>query len=84
MKPFQLAGKPGGFLGWLACRRRVDGVSLRQALACGATMASLAIEDFSPRRLVETGPEEVAERLRVLHRMMHYELVPDFPPAPLP
>jgi hypothetical protein len=51
---------------------------LRQALACGATMASLAIEDFSPRRLVEARPEEIAERLATLHRMMHFDLVEPF------
>ena len=69
----------GGFLGWLARSGRLDGAGLRQALACGATMASLAIEDFSPRHLAETGPEEIAERLRAVHRMIYFELEPPFP-----
>jgi hypothetical protein len=66
----------GGFLGWLARCGRLDGAALRQALAFGTTMASLAIESFSPQRLVETGPDELFERLRLLHSMVHYDLEP--------
>jgi sugar/nucleoside kinase (ribokinase family) len=69
----------GGFLGWLARSGRIDGASLRQALAFGATMASLAIEAFSPRRLAETTPEELSERLRLVHAMVHYDLETVFP-----
>ena len=68
----------GGFLGWLARSDRVDGPAMRQALACGTTMASLAIEDFSPKRLVETSPKEVEDRLRTLYQMAHYDLEPVF------
>jgi sugar/nucleoside kinase (ribokinase family) len=68
----------GGFLGWLARCGATDGNALCQALACGTTMASLAIEDFSPRRLVETDPDEIADRVRLLHRMVHYDLQRDF------
>jgi sugar/nucleoside kinase (ribokinase family) len=64
----------GGFLGWLARAGELSGDSLRQALSCGAAMASLAIEDFSPRRLAEAGWEELAERLKTLHAMVHYDL----------
>ena len=35
------------------------GDALRQAMACGTAMASLAIESFSPQRLVETTPQEI-------------------------
>ena len=41
---------------------------------CGTAMASLAIESFSPRRLVETSTDEIAERVRRLHGMVHYNL----------
>ena len=68
----------GGFLGWLARCGRIDGGSLRQALACGATMASLAIESFSPRRLVETAHADIAERLRTLHKMIDFDLEEPF------
>jgi sugar/nucleoside kinase (ribokinase family) len=72
----------GGFLGWIANRGRTEGPALRQGLACGTTMASLAIEDFSPRRLVETDAAEVEGRLKTLYQMVHYDLEPLFPAAP--
>jgi sugar/nucleoside kinase (ribokinase family) len=65
----------GGFIGWLARCGARDGNALRQALSLGATMASLAIEDFSPRRLAEVDPGEISARLRTLHGMMHFDLV---------
>lgn len=66
----------GGFLGWLARCGRLDGGALRQALACGTAMASLAIESFSPQRLVEAAPGEIAGRVAELHRMVYFELEP--------
>lgn len=72
----------GGFLGWIARRRSVDPMCMRQALVCGTAMASLAIEDFSPRRLIEARREEVAERLGIMHSMVHFDLLPAFPPDP--
>jgi sugar/nucleoside kinase (ribokinase family) len=64
----------GGFLGWLARSGRLDGDSLRQGLACGAAMASLAIEAFSPQRLIETTATEISERVAALHRMVSFHL----------
>jgi sugar/nucleoside kinase (ribokinase family) len=64
----------GGFLGWLARSGKGDGDALRQALACGTAMASLAIEDFSPRRLLETNREEISRRVELLHRMSSFAL----------
>ncbi|MBI5711267.1 MAG: sugar kinase [Candidatus Eisenbacteria bacterium] len=66
----------GGFLGWLARCGRADGDMLQQAMVCGTTTASLAIEDFSPRRLVETDRTEIAARVALLHRMIHFDLEP--------
>jgi sugar/nucleoside kinase (ribokinase family) len=68
----------GGFLGWLARSGRMDGDALRQALVCGAAMASLAIEGFSPVRLVETSPDEIRRRVARLHQMVHFDLQPLF------
>ena len=68
----------GGFMGMLARFGRTDGEALRQAMACGTAMASLAIESFSPTRLIETGPDEIAGRVRALHGMVHYDLFPMF------
>jgi len=66
----------GGFLGWLARSGRTDGPALRQALACGSAMASIAIEDFSPRRLVESSVADLADRLATLHAMSRFDLEP--------
>lgn len=68
----------GGFLGWLARRESHDGDALRQGLACGAAMASIAVEAFSPRRLIETTPEEIVARVTALHRMVSFRLDPLF------
>lgn len=69
----------GGFLGWLARTGRLDGDTLRQALACGTAMASIAIEGFSPARLDEAPRHEIAGRVELLHRMVHFDLAPLFP-----
>jgi sugar/nucleoside kinase (ribokinase family) len=68
----------GGFLGWLAKSGRDDGGALRQALACGTAMASLAIEDFSPRGLLDADRDEIARRVALLHRMTSFDLSPVF------
>jgi sugar/nucleoside kinase (ribokinase family) len=68
----------GGFLGLLARLGRLDGEALRQAMACGTAMASLAIESFSPARLVETDRAEIEGRVKALHGMVHYDLFPIF------
>ena len=68
----------GGFIGWLARSGRHDADALRQALACGAAMASLAIESFSPEPLVATSPGEIEERLTTLHKMVHFSLTRPF------
>ena len=64
----------GGFVGLLARLDRSDGEVLRQAMACGTAMASLAIESFSPTRLVETTPTEIEGRVGELHGLVHYDL----------
>lgn len=68
----------GGFLGWLARCGRSDGEALRQGLACGTAMASLAIQAFSPQRLWEAEPNEIQRRVEELHRMVHFDLQPLF------
>lgn len=72
----------GGFLGWIARCGRLDSPALRQALVCGAAMASLAIEAFSPERLIATGADEIAERVATLQRMAHFDLEPLFNSRP--
>ena len=64
----------GGFLGWLARCGRDDGRARRQALACGTAMASLAIEDFSPRRLLDADRDEISRRIATLHSLVSFDL----------
>jgi hypothetical protein len=45
-------------------------------MLCGTAMASIAIESFSPRRLVECAPGEIASRVQELHQMIYLELKP--------
>jgi len=68
----------GGFIGMLARCGRTDGGALRQAMACGTALASLAIESFSPERLLETSTDEIEGRVRALHSMVHFDLFPMF------
>lgn len=68
----------GGFLGWMARCGDAGGGSVAQALVCGTTMASLAIEEFSPRRLLEADRGEIRSRVERLHRMVHFDLRPLF------
>jgi sugar/nucleoside kinase (ribokinase family) len=68
----------GGFLGWLARCGRLDGQALRQALACGTAMASIAIEGFSPYGVARAERTEIARRVALLHGMVHFRLEPLF------
>ncbi len=66
----------GGFLGYLARRDDRGDAAVRHAMLCGTALASIAIESFSPRRLVECTPGEIAQRVQELHRMIHLDLKP--------
>ena len=66
----------GGFLGYLARHDTRADASVRHAMLCGTAMASIAIESFSPRRLVECSPGEIAERVKELHQMIALDLKP--------
>jgi len=68
----------GGFMGLLARLDRADGGALRQAMACGTAMASMAIEAFSPARIADTTTGEIEGRVRELHELVHYDLSPMF------
>jgi sugar/nucleoside kinase (ribokinase family) len=68
----------GGFLGWLARSGAGDTNARRQGLACGAAMASLAIESFSTQRLMETTAAEIRDRVAALHGLVSFRLDPTF------
>jgi hypothetical protein len=65
-------------MGLLARLDRADGGALRQAMACGTAMASMAIEAFSPARIADTTTREIEDRVRELHELVHYDLSPMF------
>jgi len=52
----------GGFLGYLAKKRKIDIQSVRKALLYGSVMASFAIEDFSIRRFLSLKKEDILDR----------------------
>jgi sugar/nucleoside kinase (ribokinase family) len=66
----------GGFLGYLARRGDDHQDGLRHGLLCGTALASIAIEAFSPQRLVECDTHEIGRRVEELHRMIHFDLQP--------
>src|SRR5437867_13409465 len=63
----------GGWSSDVCSSDLIDGEVLRQAMACGTAMASLAIEAFSPERLVETSPVEIEGRVGELHGLVRSE-----------
>jgi sugar/nucleoside kinase (ribokinase family) len=59
----------GGMMGYLARAGGLTEEALRKALAYGTVVASLTVEDFGLRRLVESRLEEVEERVAELEQM---------------
>jgi len=52
----------GGFIGYLASRRRIDGAAMRQALVFGSVMASFCVENFSVGSLFRLKGATIAGR----------------------
>ncbi len=64
----------GGFLGALAGGPLEHPGRLRRAMVLGSVTGSLAVEEFSVRRLARTERAEVAARAREFRKMTHFEL----------
>jgi sugar/nucleoside kinase (ribokinase family) len=60
----------GGFLGYLASRRRLSADVLREAAIQGTVAASCAIEDFGPFRLASVDDGEIESRVRTVNKML--------------
>lgn len=60
----------GGVIGALARTGQMNGHSFRTAMLYGNALGSLAVEDFSVRRLVAADPEEIEHRVGTLRAMM--------------
>jgi sugar/nucleoside kinase (ribokinase family) len=63
----------GGFLGALARSERIDERALRTAMLYGNVLGSLAVEDFSVRRIVEADQHVLDRRLNQLAAMTALE-----------
>lgn len=59
----------GGFLGALALSPKIDEAALHRAMLYGNVFGSLAVEDFSVRRIVEADRREIDRRLKKLEAM---------------
>ena len=63
----------GGFVGYLARCRRLDDVSLRQAVVYGSVLASFNVEDFSLNRLKTLKTCNLRERYLKFKEFTHFE-----------
>jgi sugar/nucleoside kinase (ribokinase family) len=61
----------GGLLGYLEQAGEWERPPLREAMVCGAAMASFSVESFSPSRLVQTNRAEIIARVEDIRRMTH-------------
>jgi len=61
----------GGLLGFLEQASEWQRPPLREAMVCGAAMASFSVESFSPSRLVQTNRAEIVARVEDIRRMTH-------------
>ncbi|MCK9614860.1 MAG: PfkB family carbohydrate kinase [Candidatus Omnitrophica bacterium] len=62
----------GGVIGYLASNRNLNDDSLRRAIVYGNIMATFAVEDFGPWRLVSLTKPEIEKRLRVFKRLTYF------------
>jgi sugar/nucleoside kinase (ribokinase family) len=67
----------GGFLGYLDAVGATHPMQFRRAMVVGTALASIAVEGFSPRRLLESSRDEVAARVDAVLQTMYC------PPEPL-
>ena len=68
----------GGFMGWIAAHadEELTDELLRQAMAYGTAMASFNVEAFGTERMQTLTGEEIAERVRELQQISHFEAAP--------
>lgn len=59
----------GGFAGYLARERHLDGDSLKRAVIYGSAMASFSVERFGPERLFELDTAEIHRRVETFREM---------------
>ncbi|MEQ8849579.1 PfkB family carbohydrate kinase [Botrimarina sp.] len=62
----------GGFMGCLAEAGRVDGATIKSAMAYGTVVASFNVEGFGLERMSTIGRDTIDERLREYKQMMAF------------
>ncbi len=62
----------GGVMGYLASHDSLSDTAIRRALVNGNIMATFAVEDFGPWRLVGLTKTEVAQRLKAFKRLTYF------------
>ena len=63
----------GGFMGYVAHRRREDHATLRRAIVLGSVLASFTVEQFSLDRLRSLAPSEIRARFDEAKRLAHFD-----------
>ncbi len=63
----------GGFMGYLAKSDDLSEPSLRRAVVYGSVMASFAVEEFGPGRLLRLSPAEIETRFREFKKLTHFD-----------
>ncbi|MGA2265665.1 MAG: PfkB family carbohydrate kinase [Phycisphaerae bacterium] len=62
----------GAMMGYLAAADRLDAATLRTAIAYGTITASIALEDFSIHRMLQTTREHIDVRMDELRRLVGF------------
>jgi sugar/nucleoside kinase (ribokinase family) len=63
----------GGFMGYVASRRREDHPTLRRAIVLGSVLASFTVEQFSLERLRTLQPAEIRARYAEARQLSHFD-----------
>ena len=63
----------GGFMGYLAHTDDLSEANLRRAVVVGSTMGSFVVEGFSIARLLEIGPDDIAQRIAAFHQLVTFD-----------
>ena len=62
----------GGFLGYLAMKKKMTPENLRSAVIVGSSMASFNVEAFSCRRLKEINKTQINRRIGEFQKLAHF------------
>ncbi|MDD5644271.1 MAG: PfkB family carbohydrate kinase [bacterium] len=62
----------GGFIGYLDRIKKLDNVSLKQAMICGSALASFNVEDFSLDKLKQLSKKDIISRYDEFKKITHF------------